>query len=117
MRIDSSEFCGITLDRGPFLRDIHIDLSGKVARRNKKRSNKYWDRSPTILCEDARFVHERRFDALVLGPGQSGNVPVSREAGQTLQHLIADRSVRRRWVPTGLITRRVAQPRPLACPT
>ena len=117
MRIDSSEFCSITLDRARFSTPSLTCRSGKVARRTKKHSSKYLDSSPTICGEDARFAHEGHFDALVPGAGQSGNVPVSPEARQGLQHLSAGRSARLRRTPSGLITQAVAKPRPLARPT
>lgn len=86
MKIDSTEFGSITVDGTTYLHDILIRLSGKVMKRKKKLSKKYYGTSHTISREEAEFVYEKGCNTLVLGAGQYGNVKLSLEAAEFLKH-------------------------------
>ena len=80
MKIDSTEFGGITIDGTTYPHDILIHLSGEVVKRKKKLSKKYYGTSHIISLDEAEFVYEKGCDTLVLGTGQFGNVKLSPEA-------------------------------------
>jgi hypothetical protein len=86
MKIDSTEFGSITVDSTTYPHDILIRLSGKVVKRKKKLSKKYYGTSHIISREEAEFIYEKGCDTLVLGAGQEGNVELSPEAAEFFKH-------------------------------
>ena len=80
MKIDSTTFGSITIDGTTYEHDVLIPLSGKVVKRKKKLSKKYYGTSHIISLEEAEFVYEKGCDTLVLGAGQYGNVKLSPDA-------------------------------------
>ena len=56
-----------------------IRLSGKVVKRKKKLSKKYYGTSHVISKEEAKFVFEKGCEQIVIGSGQMGNVNLSPE--------------------------------------
>jgi hypothetical protein len=80
MKIDSTEFGSITIEGTTYAHDVLIRLSGKVAKRMKKLSRKYYGTSHIISRDEAEFIYEKGCDTLVLGAGQYGNVTLSPEA-------------------------------------
>jgi hypothetical protein len=86
LKIDSTEFGSITIGGTTYSHDILIQLSGKVVKRKKKLSKKYYGTSHIISLEEAEFVYEKGCDTLVLGTGQYGNVKLSVEAAEFFEH-------------------------------
>lgn len=82
MKIDSTEFGSITVNGATYSNDILIRLSGEVVKRRKKLSRKHYGTSHIISLEEAKFVHEKGCETLVLGTGQYGNVKLSPEAAE-----------------------------------
>jgi hypothetical protein len=80
MKIDSTQFGSITIDGKTYSHDVIIQLSGKVAKRKKKLSKKYYGTSHQISEEEAKFVYEKGCRRLILGTGQYDNVRLSRQA-------------------------------------
>ena len=80
MKIDSTEFGRITIDGKTYEHDVIIRLSGKVKKRKKKLSKKYYGTSHTISKEEASFVYQKGCTKLILGTGQYDNVRLSPEA-------------------------------------
>jgi len=80
MKINATEFGSITIGGKTYEHDVLIRLSGKVRKRKKKLSKKYYGTSHTVSREEAEFVHEKGCNQLILGTGQNGNVRLSPEA-------------------------------------
>jgi hypothetical protein len=86
MKIDSTTFGSITINGTTYPNDILIRLSGKVTKRKKKLSKKYYGTSHIISREEAEFIYEKGCDTVVLGTGQYGNVTLSPEAAEFFEH-------------------------------
>jgi len=82
VKIERTEFGSITIDGETYEHDVLIRLSGKVRKRKKKLSKKYYGTSHTISQEEAKFVYEKGCRELILGTGQNGNVRLSPEAAE-----------------------------------
>jgi hypothetical protein len=80
MKIERTEFGSITIDGETYDHDVLIRMSGKIRKRKKKLSKKYYGTSHTISLEEAEFVYEKGCKELILGTGQDGNVRLSPEA-------------------------------------
>ncbi len=80
MKIERTEFGSITIDAETYDHDVLIQMAGKVRKRKKKLSKKYYGTSHMISLEEAEFVYEEGCKELILGTGQSGNVRLSPEA-------------------------------------
>jgi hypothetical protein len=80
MKIDSTQFGSITIEGKTYPHDVIIHLSGKVSKRKKKLSKKYYGTSHTVSKEEAEFVYEKGCEQLILGTGQYDNVKFSPEA-------------------------------------
>ena len=68
MKIDSTEFGGITVNGTTYLHDIVIRQSGEMVRRKKKLSKKYYGTSHIISRQEAELIYEK--DCNTLGQGQ-----------------------------------------------
>ena len=79
-KIESTQFGSITIDGKTYSHDVIIWLSGKVAKRKKKLSKKYYGTSHQISKEEAKFVYEKGCRQLILGTGQYDNVRLSPKA-------------------------------------
>lgn len=86
MKIDSTEFGSITISGTTYSHDVLIRLSGKVDKRKKKLSKRYYGTSHIISREEAEFIYEKGCDTLVVGAGQFGNVTLSPEAAEFFEH-------------------------------
>lgn len=80
MKIERTEFGSVTIDGKTYDHDVLIRMSGKVRKRKKKLSKKYYGISHTISLEEAEFVYKKGCKELILGTGQNGNVRLSPEA-------------------------------------
>jgi hypothetical protein len=80
MRIDGTEFGSITIGGKTYDHDIVIDLSGKVTKRKKRLSKEQYGTSHIVSKAEAKAVHEKGCDAIIIGAGQDGNLRLSPEA-------------------------------------
>jgi hypothetical protein len=80
MAIESTAFGSITIDGKTYQHDVIICLSGKVVKRKKKLSKKYYGTSHMLSKDEAKFVFEKGCEQLIIGSGQMGNVHLSPEA-------------------------------------
>jgi hypothetical protein len=80
MKIDGTEFGSITIDGETYAHDVLISLSGKIRKRKKKLSKKYYGTSHVMSLEEAEFIYEKGCRLLIVGTGQSGNLRLSPEA-------------------------------------
>src|SRR5215471_3234754 len=80
MEIEGTTFGTITIDGKTYDHDVIIRLSGKVLKRKKKLSKKYYGTSHILSKDEAKFVFEKGCEQLILGSGQMGNVHLSPEA-------------------------------------
>ena len=70
----------ITIDGKTYDHDVVIRLSGKIVKRKKKLSKKYYGTSHVLSKDEAKFVFEKGCEQLIIGSGQVGNVHLSPEA-------------------------------------
>ena len=80
MEIDGTVFGSITIGGKTYAHDVVIRLSGKVVKRKKKLSKKYYGTSHVLSKDEAKFVFEKGCEQLILGSGQMGQVRLSPEA-------------------------------------
>lgn len=80
MKIESTTFGTITIDGKTYNHDVVVRLSGKVVKRKKRLSKKYYGTSHVLSKDEAKFIFEKGCEQLVLGSGQMGNVHLSPEA-------------------------------------
>ena len=80
MKIEGTTFGSITIDGKTYHHDVVVRLSGKVVKRKKRLSKKYYGTSHILSKDEAKFVFEKGCEQLVLGSGQMGNVHLSPEA-------------------------------------
>ena len=83
--IDRTRFGRITIGDKTYSHDVIIGLSGKVTKRRKKLSKKYYGTSHLISHEEAKFVYEKGCRQLILGTGQYDNVRLSPKAAKYLE--------------------------------
>jgi hypothetical protein len=80
MTIESTAFGSITVDGKTYGHDVIVRLSGEVIERKKELSKKRYGTSHIVSEEEARFVHEKGCEQIVIGSGQMGKVELSPEA-------------------------------------
>lgn len=85
MTIDGTEFGSITIDGEAYRHDVLIRKSGKVEKRKKSLSKKYYGTSHKLSLEEAEFVYEKGSRLLIVGTGQSGRLELTPEAAQFLR--------------------------------
>lgn len=79
-RIDATEFGSITIAGEVYDYDVQIGLDGKVKKRKKKLSKEIYGTSHTISLAEARHIHDKGAERLIVGSGQTGLVELSKEA-------------------------------------
>ena len=79
-RIDTTEFGSITIEGAVYEHDVLIRLSGGIKKRKKKLSKAVYGTSHIISLDEAKFIHEEKAEAVIIGSGQSGMVGLSDEA-------------------------------------
>lgn len=79
-KINSTIFGSVTVKGRPFKYDILIRLDGKVEKRRKKLSKKYYGTSHKISLEEAKYIYEKGAEKLIMGTGQTGYVELSKRA-------------------------------------
>src|ERR1700757_5224444 len=82
MKIYETVFGSITIDGETYAHDVLISLSGKIRKRKKKLSKKYYGTSHVMSLEEAEFIYEKGCSLLILGTGQNGNLRLSPEAAE-----------------------------------
>jgi hypothetical protein len=83
-KIDRTTFGSITVDGQVFERDIIIRLDGEVKKRKKKLSKDVYGTSHIISLDEAKHVHQKGAERLIVGAGQYGLVELSKEAAEYL---------------------------------
>jgi hypothetical protein len=78
--IDQTSFGSITIEGTIFEHDVIIRLNGLVEKRKKKLSKAVYGTSHIVSLAEARHVHEKGTERLIIGAGQYGNVTLSDEA-------------------------------------
>ena len=94
--IDRTAFGSITVDGEQFEHDVLIRLTGRVEKRKKKLSKAVYGTSHMLSLAEAKHVHEKGAQCLVVGTGQQGNVRLSKEA----EGYFARKRCRVRLLPT-----------------
>ena len=79
-KINSTSFGSITVRGKTFNYDILIRLDGQVEKRRKKLSKKLYGTSHKISLEEAKYIHEKGAEKLIMGTGQTGYVELSKKA-------------------------------------
>ena len=80
MKIDNTEFGSFTIDGEIYHHDVLIRLSGKIKKRKKNLSKRYFGTSHLMSQDEAEFVYEKGSELLVVGTGQNDSVRLSPEA-------------------------------------
>ena len=83
-RIDRTRFGSVTIDGKAYEHDVLIRLGGKVEKR-KKLSKAVYGTSHIISLAEARHVHQKGAELLLIGAGQHGTVTLSEEAAAYLE--------------------------------
>ncbi len=78
--IDGTTFGSITVDGETFDHDIMVRLDGKVTKRKKKLSKKWYGTSHTISLAEAEAIYESGAEGVIVGTGQYGVLKLSNEA-------------------------------------
>jgi hypothetical protein len=79
-KIDTTEFGSITIAGELYDHDVQIGLDGQVKKRKKKLSSEIYGTSHTISLAEAKHVHDRGAERLIVGTGQTDLVELSEEA-------------------------------------
>jgi len=79
-KIDATEFGSITIAGEVYDYDVQIGLDGQVKKRKKKLSKEVYGTSHTVSLAEARHVHDKGAERLIVGTGQTGFVELSAEA-------------------------------------
>jgi hypothetical protein len=79
-KIDGTKFGSITIAGKTFERDVLIRPDGEVKKRKKKLSKAIYGTSHVISLDEAKHVHEKGAERLIVGAGQSGLVTLSEQA-------------------------------------
>ena len=78
--IDQTEFGSITIEGTVFTHDVIILPSGEVKKRKKKLSKAIYGTSHILSLDEAKYIHKKGVERLIIGTGQYGNVRLSDEA-------------------------------------
>ena len=79
-RIDRTEFGSITIEGVLYDHDVVIRMSGDVTKRKKKLSKAVYGTSHIISINEAKYIHEKGAEGIIIGSGQYGTVRLSDEA-------------------------------------
>ena len=82
--IDATSFGSITIEGRKIENDVILGLEGSVQKRKKKLSKKVYGTSHKISLEEAKYVHEKGVEMLIIGAGQYRRVGLSVEAEKYL---------------------------------
>ena len=78
--IDRTAFGSITVDGERLEYDVLIRMTGQVEKRKKKLSKAVYGTSHMLSLAEAKYVHEKGAQCLIVGTGQQDNVRLSKEA-------------------------------------
>jgi len=79
-KTEDTHFGSITIDGEELDHDVLIRRDGRIEKRKKKLSKKYYGTSHKISLEEAEFVYEEGAQILIIGTGQYDQVRLSEEA-------------------------------------
>jgi hypothetical protein len=80
--LDRTEFGWIEIDGQRYEHDVLLRRDGTVEKRKKKLSKRIYGTSHTISLDEAKHVHEKGANTLIVGSGQHGRVHLSAEAAK-----------------------------------
>jgi hypothetical protein len=83
-KIDGTVFGAITIKGEKYERDVIIRLGGQVKKRKKKLSKALYGTSHVISLAEAKHIHQKGSERLIVGAGQFGLVELSDEASNYL---------------------------------
>lgn len=78
--INNTTFGSITIDNKVYDKDVIINRTGEIAKRNKKLSKAIYGTSHIISSDEAKHVYEEGAELLIIGAGQYSAVELSEEA-------------------------------------
>jgi hypothetical protein len=79
-RIDATAFGSITIEGQKIKNDVILELDGSIQKRKKKLPKKVYGTSHKISLKEAKHVHEKGAELLIIGTGQYKRVVISEEA-------------------------------------
>jgi hypothetical protein len=79
-KIDRTSFGSVTIEGEVYDHDVLIRLGGAVKKRKKKLSKAVYGTSHKISLDEAKHVHQKGAERLIVGAGQYGLVELSDEA-------------------------------------
>lgn len=80
-KINETSFGSITVSGKKYEHDVIIRLDGTIRKRKKKLSKAVYGTSHKVSLEEAKYIHEKGADQLIIGAGQYGALNLSHEAG------------------------------------
>jgi hypothetical protein len=80
--IDKTNFGSITINSTKYEHDVLIGLDGEVNKRKKKLSKKIYGTSHIVSLDEAKFIHEKGVQKIIIGAGQYTSLSLSDEAKQ-----------------------------------
>jgi len=85
-KIDTTEFGSITIAGEVYDHDVQIGLDGRVKKRKKKLSKEVYGTSHTISLAEAKHIHDKGAERLIVGTGQQGILELSDKAAGYFKH-------------------------------
>jgi len=82
--VQSCSFGEIVIDGTAYDHDVIITISGKIRKRKKKLSKKYYGTSHVISLEEAQYLYEKDAEEIIIGTGMYDMVTLSPEASEFL---------------------------------
>ena len=79
-KIEATSFGSITIGGRRIRNDVILNMRGEVKKRKKKLSKRIFGTSHVISLDEAKYVHEKGIELLVIGTGQFNSVRLSDEA-------------------------------------
>src|SRR5258708_34401241 len=107
-RIDQRYFGSKIIEGTIFEHDVLIRLNGLVEKRKKKLSKAVYGTSHIVSLAEAKHVHEKGRERLIIGAGQYGNVTLSDKAADYFKRkhcqveLLATPTAIRTWNESGV---------------
>lgn len=79
-KIEVTSFGSITIGGRRIRNDVILNMRGEVKKRKKKLSKRIFGTSHVISLDEAKYVHEKGIELLIIGTGQFNSVRLSDEA-------------------------------------
>ena len=79
-KIEVTSFGSITIGGRRIRNDVILNMRGEVKKRKKKLSKRIFGTSHVISLDEAKYVHEKGIELLIIGTGQFNSIRLSDEA-------------------------------------